>query len=539
MTAIQNGPVAEIIDGEMFVRLDPHALDIGANVRDQVDLSETPDFVESIRDHGVLEAISAVQLADGQIVVRDGQRRTLAARETGATSIPVIVRLDTATDERARNAERLIAQMEANDQRLALTPGQRAAGAAELLDLGVSVTKVAKAIHEDKAWVEQAAKVGKSKVARTLVDEDQLDFASAAILAEFDGDEEAVQRLRYCPSFRMESTAEELRAARIAREEFEDAAAPYEDKGFLVLREHPGYGTVLAMADLRTRDGGEVTLENVEANAEHWTVVLSKGQLISDIETGLPLHEDAIDWYTEGQADIEAGEGLVHVNTVNIEDTWLPEYVCADPDAAGLQLSPVMAAVRAGGPGVDAAVTEGDPRAEAERQRLEAQAEARRKELETEERVRRERKMVRALNIKAEAATVVRRKFLSGLLAAKTPPKSAAAYVATTLAADGHLLTEYRADEVLKEVLAIKALFKSDFVADQVVKAGASRAQVLTLALVLAAQESRILKDSWRSKRRGTDAYLEYLEEQGHPLTPIEEIMVGRRTPDQVFDLDE
>lgn len=76
MTAIQNGPVAEIIDGEMFVRLDPHALDIGANVRDQVDLSETPDFVESIRDHGVLEAISAVQLADGQIVVRDGQRRT-------------------------------------------------------------------------------------------------------------------------------------------------------------------------------------------------------------------------------------------------------------------------------------------------------------------------------------------------------------------------------------------------------------------------------------------------------------------------------
>jgi ParB family chromosome partitioning protein len=348
-----------------------------------------------------------------------------------------------------------------------------------------------------------------------------------------------VQQLLYCPRWRLESTAEELRAARIAREEFEDAAGPSEDKGFLVLREHPGYGTVLAMADLRTRDGDEVTLENVEANAEHWIVVLSKGQLISDIETGLPLHEDAIDWYTEGQADIEAGEGLVHVNTVNIEDTWLPEYVCADPDAAGLQLSPVMAAVRAGGPGVDAAVTEGDPRAEAERQRLEAQAEARRKELETEERVRRERKLVRALNLKAEAATVVRRKFLSGLLAAKTPPKSAAAYVATTLAGDGHLLTEYRADEVLKEVLAIKSLYKADFVADQVVKAGASRAQVLTLALVLAAQESRIVKDSWRSRRRGTDAYLEYLESMGHSLTPIEEIMVGRRQPDQVFDLDE
>ncbi|MDI9940351.1 ParB N-terminal domain-containing protein [Rhodococcus sp. IEGM 1351] len=543
MTAIQNGPVAEVIDGEIFVRLDPHALDIGANVRDQVDLSETPDFVESIRDHGVLEAISAVQLADGQIVVRDGQRRTLAARATGAKSIPVIVRQDTAADEPTRNAERVIAQMEANDQRLALTPGQRAAGAAELLDMGISVAKVAKAIHEDKAWVQQAAKVGKSKIARTLVDDDQLDFESAAILAEFDGDEEAVQQLRNCPRWRFVSTAEELRADRIAQEEFEDAAAPYADKGFRVLSEHPGYGTVLAMADLRTRDGGEVTLEHVETNAEHWTVVLSKGQLLSDIETGLPLDEDAIDWYTEGQADIEAEEGLVHVNTVNIEDTWLPEYVCADPDAAGLQLSPVMVAVRTGGPGGDTAVTAADPGTEAERivhqEWLEAQAEARRKELETEERVRRERRMVRALNLKAEAATVVRRKFLSGLLATKTPPKSAAAYVATTLAADGHLLTEYRADAVLKEVLAIKAPYKADFVADQVVKAGASRAQVLTLALVLAAQESRIVKDSWRSRRRGTEAYLEYLEEQGHPLTPIEEIMAGRRTPVQVFDLDE
>ncbi|MDH6293277.1 hypothetical protein M2275_008222 [Rhodococcus opacus] len=49
------------------------------------------------------------------------------------------------------------------------------------------------------------------------------------------------------------------------------------DKGFLVLREYPGCGTVLAMADLRTRGGDEVTIEYVEAKAQHWTVVLSKG----------------------------------------------------------------------------------------------------------------------------------------------------------------------------------------------------------------------------------------------------------------------
>ncbi|MFI7167322.1 hypothetical protein ACIBM3_33250 [Rhodococcus erythropolis] len=57
-------------------QLHPDTLDIGENVRDSVDLAQTPDFVESIRENGVLEAISAGRTADGTIVVRDGQRRT-------------------------------------------------------------------------------------------------------------------------------------------------------------------------------------------------------------------------------------------------------------------------------------------------------------------------------------------------------------------------------------------------------------------------------------------------------------------------------
>lgn len=235
MTAIHTGPRVVDVEGEFFVRLDPNALDIGANVRDLVDLSATPDFVESISEHGVLEAISAVQLADGQIVVRDGQRRTLAAREAGITSIPVIVRTDTTSDEPERNIERITAQMEANDQRLALTPGQRAAAAAELLDLGLSVTKVSKKVREDKTWVEHAGKIGKSAAARNAVDEKQLDFEQAAILAEFAGDEDAEQQLLDCHWYQFRAVAEELRAERIERAAFEVAAKPYQDKGFTAL----------------------------------------------------------------------------------------------------------------------------------------------------------------------------------------------------------------------------------------------------------------------------------------------------------------
>lgn len=539
MTAIHTGPRVVDVEGEFFVRLDPNALDIGANVRDLVDLSATPDFVESISEHGVLEAISAVQLADGQIVVRDGQRRTLAAREAGITSIPVIVRTDTTADEPERNIERITAQMEANDQRLALTPGQRAAAAAELLDLGLSVTKVSKKVREDKTWVEHAGKIGKSAAARNAVDEKQLDFEQAAILAEFAGDEDAEQQLLDCHWYQFRAVAEELRAERIERAAFEVAAKPYQDKGFTALAQHPGYGTVLTMGDVRMPDGSAVTIEDVEASAAYWSVVLSQTEYVFDKETGEPVDEDDVDWYTRENPDAEADEDYRHFNTVRVETAWSPEYLCDDPEAAGLQLSPVMAAVRAGrGP---EELTGGalDPEDEAERQRLEKLAEAKRTDLERAEKDRRERKMVRVLNVKAEAATIVRREFLRKLFAAKTPPKEAAAYVATTLAADMHLLTEYRASAVYKELFGTKDSYVSGYVSDQVTKASAGRAQVLTLALVLGAQESRLEKDAWRSKPRNSDSYLAFLEEQGHTLTPVEEIIRGGKLPEQVAELDE
>ena len=72
--------------------LDPTTLLIGENVRDKAGLE--PQFVASIGEHGVLQPVTAVRTETG-VEVRDGQRRTLAAREAGLTSIPVYV-LDTA-----------------------------------------------------------------------------------------------------------------------------------------------------------------------------------------------------------------------------------------------------------------------------------------------------------------------------------------------------------------------------------------------------------------------------------------------------------
>lgn len=57
------------------------------------------------------------------------------------------------------------------------------------------------------------------------------------------------------------------------------------------------------------------------------------------------------------------------------------------------------------------------------------------------------------------------------------------------------------------------------------------------MTMVLAAQEGRMAKDSWRTPRANTDRYLAFLAAHGHHLSPVEEVMAGTRDIDTV-DLD-
>lgn len=113
-----------------LVHLNPAEAEIEPNTRDTVDPVKLAELTESIREHGVLQAIKAVRYADGTIRVRDGQCRTLAARDAGLTSLPALVTPDTATNDAERGIQRITQQIVANDHRNDLTDGQRAAGIA-------------------------------------------------------------------------------------------------------------------------------------------------------------------------------------------------------------------------------------------------------------------------------------------------------------------------------------------------------------------------------------------------------------------------
>lgn len=526
MTATHTAPAAAI----EVAQLHPDALDIGENVRDSVDLAQTPDFVESIRENGVLEAISAVRTADGAIVVRDGQRRTLAARETGLTSIPVVIYPDTEGSDKARTIDRIGKQITANRHREGLTAAQHTRGVAQMLEFGASITKVSKTLAMNKKDVKAQAAVGKAEAARTALDAGQLDLEQAAVVAEFEeaGDAEAVEMLLKTGPYNFTYTAQRIRDRRAEEAAYALTAAPYAEKGFTVLAAAPDHRSALTPADVLTADGGEVTQELIDAAPQFWSVVLVYADVLCDTATGNPVDEDEIDWDTAEDDDAVPADGLRHANSAEWREEWTAEYFCHDYKGAGLALTPVMEAVRS-----TAAAAE--ETAEAALTDEERAAEAARGQREREAKDKQERRRVRELNKQAESATTVRREFLrTSLLARKTPPGAAAAYVAATIAQDPHLLTEHKAGEVLAELMGLPSVYPGKDIAALAAKATEARAQVLTLALVIAAQESRMVKDAWRSKPRGADRYLSFLMGQGYTLAAVEEIITGQLTIDEV-----
>ena len=71
---------------------------------------------------------------------------------------------------------------------------------------------------------------------------------------------------------------------------------------------------------------------------------------------------------------------------------------------------------------------------------------------------------------------------------------------------------------------------------------GDGRAQVITLALVLGALESRTPKDAWRNNAGGwghhvgSGEYLRWLADNDYPLAPVEEVVTKAKSADDVYE---
>lgn len=515
--------------------LDPQGLALELNVRDVADLDA--QFVASIKEHGVLTPIAAVRSEDGTVWVRAGQRRTLAAREANLNTVPVFVRPASASDEASQVGERVSEQIVENDKRRQLTDAQRARGIQQMLDAGISVTRVAKKLAVGKDAVKAAQTAARSTTAMDALDSGQLSLTEAAAVTEFEDMPGALDRLlSVAGTRRFEHTVAQLREERASAEAEAQASQGYIEKGFTVLEQRPDSWdqNCISLHYLVTAEGAEADQSAITKPA-HWAVLLYEDTALCDVRTGEIVEEDSVDWEnTEGQPDTEPAEGLRHAKTVSETTVFAPEYYCLDYRAAGLTPEDFFAH-RAGMINTDTGETvELDDEA---RQAARQQAEAKRAEAE-----RRERRKVLALNRLGDAALGVRREFVKKLLARKTTPKGAALFVASSLARESYLLTNPEALDTSAELLGVDSgQAVAQLVADLPAN-GDGRAQAITLALVLGALESRTPKNAWRDGLNGwghrvsSGDYLRWLAEQDYPLAPIEEVVTKDKTADEVYE---
>lgn len=513
---------------------DPQTLTLEDNVRDDVQLSK--EFLASLREHGVIVPLTAVRDTEGRTVVREGQCRTLGAREVGLAKVPVFVLTDTASENAdARTVERIVHQMVANDQRAALTESQRARAIQTMLDTGATPARVAKKLSIDTHAVKAAGVAAKSAVALEALDTEQMTFLEAAALVEFEQDENAVRQLiRAAGTRSFDHTVEQLRTARETEQRRQAAATEWTAQGYTVLDGFPRWDDLacLSMRYLRTAEDASATEADVKDPA-HWAVYLTEDYAYFDRETGEPVDDDSVDDDTRDDETLQPEEGLRHYNTVEERTVFVPEWYCLDYQSAGLTPAPSMRS-RGGAPSAGGA-TDDDPEAEARQQEAE----------------RRERRKLLALNRLGDAAAVVRRDYVTKLLARKTPPKGAATFTAYCLIRDRFIQSQNHGEDITAELLGVK-----DFREVRALISDAStnldpRAQVITLALVLGALEARCTKDAWRSAKSGitgsamynshtlgSDVYLRFLVETGYAPAEVEKIVLGERSSDEVYDAE-
>lgn len=445
--------------------IDPTTLVIEQNVRTSAPL--TKDFIASIRENGVITPVLARRDEHGNVIVRAGQRRTLAAREAGVATIPVYV-----VDGNATTADRIVQQIIENDQRTELSIADRTAAWAQLAFEGISAASIAKRTGTKTDAVKKGLAVAESKAVTSALHEHELTLDQAAVLLEFEDDADAraelIEVATHDPA-QFEHTAQSLRDEAAHQALLTATEQEHTANGFQVLTRTDAYSEEspwVALHKLRTEDGAQIT-------AEHITAVPTRGVLID----------------TNWRGEITA------------------TYLVQDPTTAGL--------VYAHGGAPAEPLTE----EQIEEERVEKSAErkmliANNKAWTAAETVRRE--WITTLLSRKTLPKDAERVIALGL----TTHRSSVSSGMTSGNELAHTLlginrpSGYHAD-------ALAAL----------VEANPAKARLVALAVVLGGQEANTSKESWRRGDERAAAHFRQLAAWGYTLSPVEQIVTGDTTP--------
>ncbi len=117
----------------------------------------------------------------------------------------------------------------------------------------------------------------------------------------------------------------------------------------------------------------------------------------------------------------------------------------------------------------------------------------------------------------------------------KTAPKGASLYLAEALTNRADLFNDYHGQKLAPELLGLADKETPKMAVAKLSATGDARALVIMLGMVLATIEARTGKDAWRGPQDITKSYLRFLEENGYPLSGIEEVILGKRKAETVY----
>lgn len=267
------GVTDDVTEAE-FAWLDPRTLTVEANVRTTAALDRA--FVASIRQHGVLMPVLVVRDADGALLVRAGQRRTLGAIEAEVATIPARI------IPAGPGAERLVQQVIENDQRAGISEVERVAAFEQMhLEFGMSAAQIAGRLSVRKHEVATALRAvtrvsGKAAVAAGLT------IDQAASIAAFDHDPAVVERLTRVAQQAPYRLAHEVQRERDALADARARARLIEDltaTGVTVLDSAPAHDdpTTRALYRLQTQDGADLDPAEHAACSGHVAYLITGG----------------------------------------------------------------------------------------------------------------------------------------------------------------------------------------------------------------------------------------------------------------------
>jgi ParB-like chromosome segregation protein Spo0J len=169
-------------------QLDPRTLLLDVDLRAEARPGKA--LVASIRDARVLVPVRAQRTSNGDIRVRYGRRRILAAIEAGRETVPVLV-FDAEDDHSAG----IVAQI-TDRGGVPLPASDRINLIGQLSKLGMSAAQIARRTRSSRKDVDAAVLAASSKLAVQAASRFEfLTLDQAAAVAEFDDDKVAVRRL--------------------------------------------------------------------------------------------------------------------------------------------------------------------------------------------------------------------------------------------------------------------------------------------------------------------------------------------------------